>query len=58
MVDNEKNTKDSRNIKNFYLDPNNYRFVDHKDYKKIKNEEILDPKVQQRTRNFISGKNR
>ncbi|MFK5975390.1 MAG: AAA family ATPase [Sulfurovum sp.] len=51
-------TKTSKNLKNFYLDPNNYRFVDNKDYKKINDEEVLDVKIQQRTRNFISGKNR
>ena len=54
----EKTTKISTNLKNFYLDPNNYRFVDHKDYKKVEEKDILDPKIQQRTRNFISGKNR
>ena len=52
----EINTRVSKNLKNFYLDPNNYRFVDNKDYKK--EEDVLDEKVQQRTRNFISGKNR
>ena len=54
----EKTTKISTNLKNFYLDPNNYRFVDHKDYKKVDDNNILDNKIQQRTRNFISGKNR
>ena len=58
MQDIEKTTKISRNLNNLHLDPNNYRFVDHKDYKKVKNEDVLDEKVQQRTRNFISGKNR
>lgn len=58
MSDIEKNKKISTNLKNFYLDPNNYRFVDHKDYKKIEEKDVLDKKVQQRTRNFISGKNR
>ncbi len=58
MSDIEKNKKISTNLKNFYLDPNNYRFVDHKDYKKIEEKDVLDVKVQQRTRNFISGKNR
>jgi len=51
-------TKISTNLKNFYLDPNNYRFVDHKDYKKVKDKDVLDEKIQQRTRNFILGKNR
>jgi len=54
----EKTKKISKNLNNFYLDPNNYRFVDHKDYKEVKKEEVLDVTIQQRTRNFISGKNR
>jgi len=55
----KQNQRISRNLKNLYLDPNNYRFVDHKDYKFVDNtEDILDAKIQQRTRNFISGKNR
>ena len=58
MEEIEKTKKISTNLKNFYLDPNNYRFVDHKDYKKIEDKDVLDDKVQQRTRNFISGKNR
>jgi len=58
MQETPKSTKISTNLKNFYLDPNNYRFVDHKDYKKIEDSNVLDIKIQQRTRNFISGKNR
>jgi len=58
-TDRAESTKTSRNLKNLYLDPDNYRFVDHKDYKKIKDKKnVLDGKVQQRTRNFISGRNR
>jgi AAA15 family ATPase/GTPase len=58
MQEIEKTKKISTNLKNFYLDPNNYRFVDHKDYKKIADKDVLDLKIQQRTLNFISGKNR
>ena len=58
MPEIEKTKKISTNLKNFYLDPNNYRFVDHKDYKKVDKQDVLDEKIQQRTRNFISGKNR
>jgi len=59
LMDNkEVVTKDSRNLNNFYLDPNNYRFVDNKGYKEISEEELLDPKIQQRTRGFIEGKHR
>ena len=58
MLENKKNINISKNLKNFFLDPNNYRFVDHKDYIKVEGKDILDKKIQQRTRNFISGKNR
>lgn len=58
MEESNQSTKISTNLKNFYLDPNNYRFVDHKDYVQVEEEEVLDDNIQQRTRNFISGKNR
>ncbi len=58
MINEEKNSKVSRNLKNLYLDPNNYRFADNNNYKKIFDEEILNDNIQKRTRNFIEGKNR
>lgn len=57
MEEIELNTKDSRNLKNFYLDPNNYRFIDNKDYMKVEDNKRLDKTIQARTRNFIEGKN-
>lgn len=54
----EKNKNVSRNLKNLFLDPNNYRFVDHKNYQPISDENVIDYKIQQRTRGFIEGKNR
>ncbi len=53
----EKITNISRNIKNLYLDPNNYRFIDNKDYIKVNDSKVLDERVQARTRKFIEGKN-
>ena len=53
-----ENKKISTNLKNFYLDPNNYRFVDNKNYKVIDEKDVLDDKIQKRTNDFISGKNR
>ena len=50
--------KRSFNIKNLYLDPNNYRFIDHPEYKKVSEDQILDEKVQRRTRGFIEGEKR
>lgn len=52
---NEVKTRLSRNIKNLYLDPNNYRFVDNKDYVRVLDEHITDERVQRRTRSFIEG---
>ncbi len=53
-----KNSRTSTNIKNLFLDPNNYRFVDHENYKPVSDELITDPKIQQRTLSFIEGRNR
>ncbi len=50
--------KTSYHLKNLYLDPNNYRFVDNKDYKQIEANMILDEKIQKRTRKFIEGNKR
>lgn len=42
-----------------FLDPNNYRFLDHKNYKPIEREELFtDVKIQNRTFMFISGDKR
>lgn len=48
----------SRNIKNLYLDPNNYRFVDNDNYVPISSEKITDSNIQKRVRLFIEGKKR
>lgn len=48
----------SRNIKNLYLDPNNYRFVDNDNYIPIPNDKITDSNIQKRARLFIEGKKR
>jgi len=50
--------KRSNHLKNLYLDLNNYRFVDDKDYKKIDENNLLNEKIQKRTRNFIEGNKR
>lgn len=50
-------TKKSPNIKNLYLDPNNYRFIDNKDYIQVPDERLLDNNIQERTKKFIEGKN-
>lgn len=47
----------SRHIDRLILDPNNYRFIDRQDYKIVTDEEAADSRVQQRSLNFILGKN-
>lgn len=54
--DNPRNTRTSRNLKNLYLDPNNYRFVDNENHKFVSEENLLDVQVQKRTRTFIEGR--
>jgi len=46
-----------KHIDRLILDPNNYRFIDRPDYKSVPDEELADARVQQRTLNFILGKN-
>lgn len=48
----------SRNIKNLYLDPNNYRFADNDNYIPVSSEKVTDPNIQKRVRLFIEGKKR
>ncbi|ANQ51576.1 AAA family ATPase [Flammeovirga sp. MY04] len=45
-------------LKNLLLDPNNYRFIDNKKYKKVEPEKIRDENIQKRTLNFIIGDKR
>ena len=39
-----------------YLDPNNYRFVDHPDYRHVPPERVFDANVQRRTTGFVLGR--
>ncbi len=48
----------SYNLKNLYLDPNNYRFVDNDDYIQIEDNQMLDEQIQKGTRFFIEGTKR
>ncbi len=47
----------TRHIDRLILDPNNYRFKDRPEYRPVELENVADPRVQQRTLNFILGKN-
>lgn len=44
-------------LTSLYLDPNNYRFIDHGDYTKIEDAQVTDDEVQRRTRRLILGPN-
>ncbi|MCB2300115.1 AAA family ATPase [Clostridium tagluense] len=53
----DKVSKISHNLKNLYLDPNNYRFVDNSEYRKIDDASVIKDSIQNRTKVFIEGKN-
>lgn len=44
-------------LKNLYLDPNNYRFLDKNDYAKCDDEIAVEKNVQNRTKDLLTGKN-
>lgn len=44
-------------LASLYLDPNNYRIVDHSDYSEVAQENVLDSSVQRRTTQIILGNN-
>lgn len=46
-----------RHVNRLLLDPNNYRFIDRSDYKHVSDKQLTDSRVQQRTFNFIVGRN-
>jgi len=43
-------------IKNLFLDPNNYRFIDNEDYKQIESNQIFDTTIQSRSSKFLEQK--
>lgn len=47
----------TRHIDRLMLDPNNYRFIDNKDYVFVENESISEKRIQERTFNLLIGKN-
>lgn len=46
----------TKHIDRLLLDPNNYRFIDNLDYKPVGKKDIADARIQQRTYNFLVGK--
>lgn len=47
----------TKHIDRLLLDPNNYRFIDNKDYVEVPDDLLIDKRIQERTYNFIVGKN-
>ncbi len=46
----------SLSLGSLYLDPNNYRFLDHPDYRRVPPERVFDADVQRRTTGFVLGR--
>lgn len=44
-------------LRNLFLDPNNYRFIDQPDYVAVPDDASQDPDIQRRTTAFLLGKN-
>ena len=43
-------------LSNLYLDPNNFRFVDHPDYQYVADEDVFKADAQRLTQTFVAGK--
>lgn len=52
-----QNTRQQLSLKNLYLDPNNYRFIDSEIYTKVAGAQIFADDVQRRTNGLIVGRN-
>ena len=50
--------KKGLSINSLYLDPNNYRFIDQADYRKVEKSDLFDDRIQKRTHTFIVGEKR
>ncbi len=50
-------TRITKHLDRLILDPNNYRFIDKTDYREVAEKDLADIRIQQRTLNFILGKN-
>ena len=56
-ADQIRGRRQSVSLKSLYLDPNNYRFVDHPDYRPVPPDHVFDADVQRRTTVFVLGRN-
>ncbi|RZK26114.1 MAG: hypothetical protein EOO43_03730 [Flavobacterium sp.] len=51
-------TRKTVDIDSLILDPNNYRFIDRPEYREVPEDMVADHRVQQRTLNFLWGRNK
>ena len=51
-----RSRRQSLSLSSLYLDPSNYRFVDHAEYRPVPPENIFDADVQRRTTGFVLGR--
>ena len=47
----------TKHLNRLLLDPNNYRFIDRLEYKPVSDDQLADTHIQQRTAEFLKGKN-
>ena len=46
-----------KHLNRLLLDPNNYRFIDRPEYKPVSDGQIAESRIQQRTAEFLKGRN-
>ena len=47
----------TRHLNRLFLDPNNYRFIDKPEYKRVLDDMLIDPQIQKRIRFLLTGGN-
>ena len=55
-ADQMRGRRQSVSLGRLYLDPNNFRFVDHPDYRPVPPERVFDADVQRRATGFVLGR--
>ena len=54
-LDPTRSRRQAVSLSNLYLDPNNFRFVDHPDYRYVADEDVFKADVQRLTQTFVAG---
>ena len=55
-TDQVRGRRQNRSLGSLFLDPNNFRFFDHPEYRPITAENLFDVDVQRRTTGFVLGR--